>query len=108
MDDPALDMDQTTFRDLCRLMESLLRIHRVHSIPLTILLLLHQDERALDAARATDALLHRLVWDKGDASVVRSVKLYSEEHRHPTPELLFAAPSERTREVIDINRQRGA
>ncbi len=105
MDDPALDMDQTTFRDLCRLMESLLRLHRVHEIPLTILLLLHQDERALDAARAMDGVLHRLVWDRGDASVARSVKLYSEEYRHPTPESLFADVRDRRSEIVNSDRQ---
>lgn len=93
MDDPALDMDQTTFRDFCRLLESLLRLHRVRAIPLTVLLLLHQDERALDAARATDALLHRLVWNQGDASVARSIKLYNDEHRHPTPASILAFTS---------------
>lgn len=93
MDDPALDMDQTTFRDLCRLLESLLRLHRGRDMPLTVLLLLHQDERALDAARATDALLHRLVWNLGDASVARSVKLYNDEHRHPTPASILALTS---------------
>ncbi len=87
LDDPALDMDQTTFRDLCRLMESLLRLHRTESLlrPLSFLVFLHQDERALDAARATGGLLHRLVWNTGQASLDKSIKLFSEEHRHPLP-----------------------
>lgn len=87
LDDPALDMDQTTFRDLCRLMESLLRLHRTRSLqrPLSLLIFLHQDERALDAARATGGLLHRLVWNTGQAGLKKSIKLFSEEHRHPLP-----------------------
>lgn len=86
LDDPALDMDQTTFRDFCRLMESLLRLHRVLSIPFTLLILLHQDERALDAARATDALMMRLVWNRGAAELAKALKLKSDEMLHPHPE----------------------
>lgn len=91
LDDPALDMDQTTFRDLCRLMESLLRLHKTQSLqrPLSLLIFLHQDERALDAARATGGLLHRLVWNTGQASLAKSIKLLSEEHRHPLPASAF-------------------
>lgn len=91
LDDPALDMDQTTFRDLCRLMESLLRLHRTGSLqrPLSLLIFLHQDERALDAARATGGLLHRLAWNTGQAGLEKSIKLFSEEHRHPLPSSAF-------------------
>ncbi|MBI5861291.1 MAG: AAA family ATPase [Rhodocyclales bacterium] len=92
LDDPALDMDQTTFRDLCRLMESLLRLHKTRSLqrPLSLLIFLHQDERALDAARATGGLLHRLVWNTGQARLEKSMKLFSGEHRHPLPDSVFA------------------
>lgn len=91
LDDPALDMDQTTFRDLCRLMESLLRLHRTGSLqrPLSLLIFLHQDERALDAARATGGSLHRLVWNTGQADLAKSIKLLSEEHHHPLPGSAF-------------------
>jgi hypothetical protein len=85
MDDPALDMDQTTFRDFCRLLESLLRLHKTRGIPLVLLLFLHQDERALNAARAMGGLLHRLDWNAGQASLERSIKLFSGEYRHPQP-----------------------
>jgi energy-coupling factor transporter ATP-binding protein EcfA2 len=95
LDDPALDMDQTTFRDLCRLMESLLRLHKTRSLqrPLSLLIFLHQDERALDAARATGGLLHRLVWNTGQARLEKSMKLFSGEHRHPLPSSVFANES---------------
>lgn len=91
LDDPAYDMDQTTFRDFCRLMESLLRFHRISEdkLPLSMLIFLHQDERALDAARATGGLLHRLVWNSGEASISQKVKLYSGEHLHPLPDCIF-------------------
>ena len=91
LDDPALDMDQTTFRDLCRLLESLLRLHRSRSLqrPLSLLIFLHQDERALDAARATGGLLHRLAWNTGQARLEKSIKLFSEEYRHPLPSSVF-------------------
>jgi len=85
MDDPAQEMDQITYRDLCRLYESLLRLHSVYKLPLSMLLFLHQDERALDAARATGALLYRLNWNRGRSVLAESHYLYSPEHRHPTP-----------------------
>ena len=85
MDDPALDMDQTTFRDFCRLLESLLRLHKTRKIPLVLLLFLHQDERALNAVRAMGGLLHRLDWNAGQASLERSIKMFGEEYRHPQP-----------------------
>ncbi len=89
LDDPALDMDQTSFRDLCRLFESLVRLHKTRSLPLALLIFLHQDERALNAARATGGLLYRLGWNSGRASLARSIKLFSEEYRHPRPTVLL-------------------
>ncbi len=89
MDDPALDMDQTTFRDLCRLLESLLRLHKTHSIPLTLMVFLHQDERALNAARATGGMLYRLGWNTGQAGLERSIKMFGDEYRHPQPNFLL-------------------
>ncbi|MCU7843838.1 MAG: AAA family ATPase [Candidatus Thiodiazotropha sp. (ex Monitilora ramsayi)] len=89
MDDPALDMDQTTFRDLCRLLESLLRLHKMQSIPLTLMVFLHQDERALNAVRATGGVLYRLGWNTGQAELERSIKLFGDEYRHPQPNLLL-------------------
>jgi hypothetical protein len=88
-DDPTLDTDQTTFRDFCRLMDSLLRLHRVLSIPFTSLILLHQDERALDAARATDALMVRLVWNRGAAELAKTLELTSDEMLHPREGILL-------------------
>ncbi|MEK6757365.1 MAG: ATP-binding protein [Bacteroidota bacterium] len=74
LDDPAQQMDQPTFRDFCRFLEAFVRMHKVRGKPLTLVLFLHQDERALDAARATDATIHYLRWHDGATSIVRKWK----------------------------------
>lgn len=72
MDDPAQEMDQATYRELCRFWETLVRIHKVGNKPLSLLIMLHQEERALDAARATGGELHLLAW--GNNQKPESVK----------------------------------
>lgn len=62
MDDPAQDMDQTSFRELTRFWATWLRLHRRNRLPHTLLIALHQEERALEAARATNAELYLLGW----------------------------------------------
>jgi len=57
MDDPAQEMDQITYRDLCRFLETIVRLHKFQSKPLTMLIMLNQQSRALDAARVTEGLL---------------------------------------------------
>jgi len=64
LDDPAVEMDQTTFRDLCRFWGTLLRLYRGAKRKFTLVVLLHQEERSLDAARETDGRLHLLGWTK--------------------------------------------
>jgi len=86
LDDPAQQMDQPTFRDLCRLLNNLLRLHKRHEIPLTMLVFLHQDERALDAARATDALLHLLRWNRGGPNLITSMRMRAESYRPVRPQ----------------------
>ena len=87
MDDPAQEMDQTTYRAFIRFMQTLERLHRQHKRPLSILLFLHQEDRALDAARAMNALLNVLGWEKeqtesgGQKHVLSEVKLMSEQFR---------------------------
>jgi len=87
LDDPAQTMDQPTYRDLCRLLETLLRMHKVLGIPLGMVLLLHQDERALDAARATDGVLHLLRWNKMTPTLTTRLKLRGEQMVSPMPGL---------------------
>lgn len=98
MDDPAQEMDQVTYRDLCRLLESLMRLHLVNKLPLSMLLFLHQDERALDASRATGSLLYHLNWNKGRSVLSERTYLYSPEHRHPKPAIFL---SNRTDEKVE-------
>jgi hypothetical protein len=85
MDDPAQDMDQPAYRDLCRLWATLLRLHRIHDLPLDLLVFLHQDERALDAVRATDATLHRLGWNRRVPDWLRVMRLTAGPSRFPAP-----------------------
>ena len=64
LDDPAQEMDQPSFRELVRLWETLLRLHQKMCRPFTMIVALHQEERALDAARATNGKLYILGWQK--------------------------------------------
>lgn len=89
MDDPAQEMDQPAFRDLCRLLETLLRLHRIHNRPLNLLVLLHQDERALDLVRATDANLLRLGWNRTVPGWLREMRLRAGPAQFPLPVMLL-------------------
>ena len=64
MDDPAHELDQTSFRELCRLLETLVRLHRVYSRPLKLIVMLNQESRALETARATRGILTVLDWER--------------------------------------------
>ncbi|MDP2884811.1 MAG: AAA family ATPase [Ignavibacteria bacterium] len=64
LDDPAQEMDQPSFRELVRLWETLLRLHQRQARPFTLIITLHQEERALDATRATNGRLYVLGWQK--------------------------------------------
>jgi hypothetical protein len=91
LDNPAQNMDQPTYRDLCRLLESLLRLHRSHRQPLTMLTFFHQDTRALDAARATNGTLHLLRWNKKGTPVIEeAIRLLQDEHPAPYPTKVLA------------------
>lgn len=72
LDDPAQQMDQTTYRDLCRLLETIVRIHRDKGSKLALVVLFHQEDRALDAARALNATLSVLSW--AETQSARSIK----------------------------------
>lgn len=76
LDDPAQEMDQPSFRELVRLWETLLRIHQRKGRPFTMIVALHQEERALDATRATNGQLYILGWQKEqkDTNIQSSVK----------------------------------
>jgi hypothetical protein len=69
-------MDQASFRELVRLWETMLRIHQKQARPFTMVIALHQEERALDATRATNGQLYILGWQKEqqETSAQASVK----------------------------------
>jgi hypothetical protein len=79
MDDPAQEMDQITYRDLCRFWETIVRLHKVQEQPLTLVIMLHQESRALDAARATGGILNVLGLDEyQQPDTLRRIKLLGE------------------------------
>jgi hypothetical protein len=87
LDDPEQSMDQTTFRDFCRLLETLLRLHKRARIPLTLVLLLHQDNRAVDAARATNAVLQTLGWNRNALTVREKTLVFGQSMLPPKPRI---------------------
>jgi hypothetical protein len=62
MDDPAQPLDDPGYRDFCRLCRVLLRLHRLRSTPLRLVLFLQQGPRALAAAHATGGQVELLNW----------------------------------------------
>jgi len=92
LDDPAQEMDQVTYRTFTRFIQSFCRLHRAVGQELSVLVMLHQEERALDLARAAakDGNLTVLEWAKevrttGADSTVRQVILRNKEQRAPLP-----------------------
>jgi len=75
MDDPAQELDQTSFRDLCRLWETIVRLHKVYQRPLKLIIMLNQESRAVDAARATGGLLYVLDWARDQERPVRKISV---------------------------------
>jgi len=94
LDDAAQEMDQPSFRELMRFCETLLRLARRGSIPLTMVLGLHQEDRALAAARATNARLYMLGWqkrqdDSAEPSSVRKMVLLAPGFHPLKPGAMF-------------------
>lgn len=94
MDDPAQEMDQPTYRELCRLWETFMRLHLKNEVLFKLIVLLHQDERALDAARATGGVLHFLKWNAGKTELLRSTRLLGETYIAPLPAEALGIDSE--------------
>jgi hypothetical protein len=95
LDDPAQEMDQPSFRELVRLWETLLRIHQREKRPFTMIVALHQEERALDATRATNGQLYILGWQKeqqetNTQSSVKRVVLLAPGFHPLKPEKMFS------------------
>lgn len=94
LDDPAQEMDQASFRELVRFWETLLRIHQKQARPFTMIVALHQEERALDATRATNGQLYILGWQKeqketGTQASVKKVVLLAPGYHPLKPEKMF-------------------
>ncbi len=94
LDDPAQEMDQPSFRELVRLWETLLRVHQKKNRPFTMIVALHQEERALDATRATNGQLYILGWrkeqqDSENQSSVKRVVLLAPGYHPLSPEEMF-------------------
>ena len=95
LDDPAQEMDQPSFRELVRLWETLLRIHQRKQRPFTMIVALHQEERALDATRATNGQLYILGWQReqqetNTQSSVKKVVLLAPGFHPLKPEKMFS------------------
>jgi hypothetical protein len=92
LDDPAADMDQPAFRALCRFLASLQSLYEAQGRPFTLVLLLNQEDRAVDAARETGQGLILLGWTgRQEDATLHRVGIFGEEVRSPQPEDLFAA-----------------
>ena len=92
MDDPAHELDQTSFRDLCRLWETTMRLHRVYRRPLKLIVMLNQESRAVEAARATGAILSVLGWEREQKiQSMRSISVIGEGFHPPQPAAMFEA-----------------
>ncbi len=92
MDDPAHELDQTSFRELCRLWETLIRLHRVYRLPLTLVVLLNQESRAVEAARATGGILSVLGWARAQDEPVQATNVIGTGFYPPHPAMLFEEP----------------
>jgi len=98
LDDPAQEMDQPSFRELVRLWETLLRLHQRKEHPFTMIVALHQEERALDATRATNGQLYILGWkreqqNKISQPSVKKIVLLAPGFHPLKPEKIFSAGS---------------
>ncbi|CUV65044.1 hypothetical protein BN3087_160001 [Sulfurovum sp. enrichment culture clone C5] len=91
LDDPAQEMDQHTFKDLCRFFEILVRLHRVNKIPLSFVVMLHQDERAVELVRMLNGWLHQLRWNNDGNVDMVTLKLMTDEFKAPFPNFLSIA-----------------
>jgi hypothetical protein len=80
LDDPAQEMDQTTFRSFARFAQALLRLHSKQNVPAQLVFFLHQEERALDMARATLGRFIILAWQQENNGIndMREIRLVTD------------------------------
>jgi hypothetical protein len=94
LDDPAQEMDQPSFRELVRFWETLLRLHQKRENDFTMIVTLHQEERALDTARATNGKLYILGWknsqeDTGERPSIKKVVMLAPGFHPVIPDRVF-------------------
>ncbi len=89
MDDPAHELDQTSFGDLCRLWQIMLRLHRVYEEPLRLVVMLGQESRAIEAARATAGNLCLLGWTPEQKDAIQPTRAVPDGWRPPNAVRLF-------------------
>jgi len=89
MDDPAHELDQTSYRELCRLWETMIRMHHVYDRPLKLIIMLNQESRAIEAARATGGILSVLSWTYYQEKPINAISIIGEGFHAPQPSSLF-------------------
>jgi len=90
LDDPAQDLDQPTFRALCRFLATLMNLHERAGLPYTLILLLNQQDRAMDAARDLGQDLLLLGWTgRQEDATLQRIELFGPEVRSPQPAEVF-------------------
>ncbi len=91
LDDPAQEMDQTTYRIFVRWIQAMTRLHVARQIPLSTIIFLHQEDRALDLARATNLSVVMIEWaaqmrTDGPHPTVKTLQLNNSDFKWPLPE----------------------
>lgn len=91
LDDPAQEMDQTTYRIFVRWIQAMTRLHVARKIPLSTVVFLHQEDRALDLARATNLSVVMIEWaaqmrTDGPYPTVKTLQLNNSDFKWPLPE----------------------
>ncbi len=67
----------------------MIRLHRVYARPLALALMLNQENRAIDAARATGGILAALDWTQIQEQPLQAVRVIGEGSYAPQPARLF-------------------
>jgi len=76
LDDPAQEMDQTTYREFVRFLETFVRLHRRASKPLTLITMMHQETRAFELARSMRSYWMTLDWRGNSACATEMTLAY--------------------------------
>ncbi|MEI8376661.1 MAG: hypothetical protein WCJ35_27920 [Planctomycetota bacterium] len=69
----------------------MMRLHRVYRRPLKLVVMLNQESRAVEAARATGAILSVLGWEREQDQSVRAISVIGEGFHPPQPASMFTA-----------------